>query len=85
MIKMNINKMNREQLKFLLEMNNNTLESLRIGLQNWRNTMIQSHVETGEMSQEEFEEKWKEAQEQSKLRIDEIEKENSEIYERLQA
>ena len=48
MIKMNINKMNNEQLKFLLEMNNNTLESLRIGLQNWRNAMIH------EMIQEEF-------------------------------
>ena len=85
MIKMNINKMNREQLKFLLEMNNNTLESLRIGLQNWRNTTINCNVETGEMTQEEFARAWEEAQEQSKLRIDEIEKENSEIYERLQA
>ena len=82
---MNINKMNREQLKFLLEMNNNTLESLRIGLQNWRNTTIQTQVETGEMTQEEFDKSWEEAQKQNQLRVNDIEKENAEIYERLQA
>ena len=78
MIKMNINKMNNEQLKFLMEMNDNTLESLRIGLQNWRNAMIH------EMAQEEFAEAWERAQEQNQLRVNEIEKENSEIYKKLQ-
>lgn len=81
---MNINKMNNDQLKFLLEMNNNTLESLRIGLQNWRNTTINCNVETGEMTQEEFDKAWKEAQEQNQLRVNDIMKENSEIYEKLQ-
>ena len=75
---MNINKMNNEQLKFLMEMNDNTLESLRIGLQNWRNAMIH------EMTQEEFAEAWERAQEQNQLRVNEIEKENSEIYKKLQ-
>ena len=75
---MNINKMNNDQLKSLLEMNNNTLESIRIGLQNWRNAMIH------EMTQEEFNKAWKDAQEQNQLRINDIEKENSEIYKKLQ-
>ena len=76
---MNINKMNNEQLKFLMEMNDNTLESLRIGLQNWRNAMIH------EMTQEEFAQAWEQAQEQNQLRVNEIVKENSEIYKKLQA
>ena len=81
---MNIEKMNDDQLRFVLEMNNSTLESIRIGLQNWRNTMLNCHVETGEMSLLEFNEKWDEAQIHSQLRINDIEKENSEIYAKLQ-
>ena len=81
---MNIEKVNNDQLKFVLEMNNNTLESIRIGLQNRRNAMLNNHVETGEMSLLEFNEKWDEAQIHSQLRINDIEKENSEIYAKLQ-
>lgn len=76
---MNISKMNREQLKFLLEINNNTLESLRIELQNWRNAMIH------EMTEEGFAQAWEEVQAQNQLRVNEIVKENSEIYKKLQA
>ena len=81
---MNIEKMSNDQLRFVLEMNNSTLDSIKIGLQNWRNTMLNCHVETGEMSLLEFNEKFDEAQIHSQLRINDIEKENSEIYAKLQ-
>ena len=75
--------LNKNQLKYILEMNNHTLDSIRIGLKNWRNAMIQSHVETGEMTVDEFNTAWANAQKQAQLRINDIEKENGEIYEKL--
>ena len=76
--------LNKNQLKYLLEMNNHTLDSIQIGLKNWRNAMIQSHVETGEMTIDEFNTAWANTQKQSQLRINDIEKENGEIYKKLQ-
>ena len=76
--------LNRNQLKYLLEMNNHTLDSIQIGLKNWRNAMIQSHVETGEMTIDEFNTAWENTQKQAQLRINDIEKENGEIYKKLQ-
>ena len=81
---MNISKMNNDQLKFALEVNNNTLHSLRIGIQNWRNAMLNNHVETGEMTLLEFNKQWDAAQKQSQARIAEIEAENYEIAKLLQ-
>lgn len=76
--------LNKNQLKYLLEMNNHTLISIQIGLKNWRNAMIQSHVETGEMTIDEFNTSWANTQKQARLRINDIEKENGEIYKKLQ-
>ena len=80
----NLDKKNKNQLKYLLEMNNHTLDSIQIGLKNWRNAMIQLHVETGEMTIDEFNTSWANTQEQAQLRINDIEKENGEIYKKLQ-
>ena len=75
--------LNKNQLKYILEMNNHTLDSIQIGLKNWRNAMVQSHVETGEMTIDEFNTAWENTQKQAQLRINDIEKENGEIYEKL--
>lgn len=80
----NLGKKNNNQLKCLLEMNNHTLESIQMGLNNWRNAMIQSHVETGKMTIDEFNTAWENTQKQAQLRINDMEKENGAIYKKLQ-
>lgn len=75
--------MTRDQLKWQLQNNNHTLESIRIAKQNWRNAIFKIEVETGKMTLLEFNEKWDEAQKHYHPRINEIKKENSKINELL--
>ena len=82
---MNLQKMSKQQLKMQMESNAHTIHSIEIGLKNWRNAMLNCHVETGEMSLLEFNEKWDAARKIENARIAEIEKENYEIRELLVA
>ena len=76
---MNLEKMDRNQLKWLLDSNMHTLRSIEIGMKNWRNAMLNCHVETGEMSQKEFNEKWEITRKQNRARIADIDHENYQI------